>query len=306
MNFYLKDLPPARQFIAFFGLAGGFFLLNIAISSIFFKDLSGVLTDKTLAITPETIAQFKWAQLISSTIIFILPALTFGYFSSPAMFGYVGMRKPLSAVLLMLSIVLLFAVQPFASWLGTVNAKINFGSLQKQLEEMEAIYTRVMQTFLQMKTPGDLIINLFIMALLPAIGEELFFRGSLQTVLFRMSGKSWLAILVSSIVFALLHGTFFKVLPIFLLGIMLGTVYHVTRNLWYSIIIHFLNNGIAVFAVYYAGKSEFLKKLNDDKLTVTILVALFSLLASVAIIYFMRQKSKQINPAYPGENDLGD
>lgn len=306
MNFYLKDLSPARQFLAFFGLATGFFLLNIAISSIFFKDLSGILIDKSLEITPQSITQFKWAQLISSTIIFILPALTFGYFSSPTMFSYVGMRKNLSALLLMLSIVLLFAIQPFASWLGTVNAKINFGSLQKQLEEMEAVYTRVMQTFLQMKTPGDLIINLVIMALLPAIGEELFFRGSLQKVLLRMSGKPWLAIFISSMVFALLHGTFFKILPIFLLGIMLGTVYQVTRNLWYSIIIHFLNNGIAVLAIYYASKSEFLQKLNDDKLTVSILAALFSLLASVAIIYLMKQKSEKITAAYSGENDLSD
>ena len=303
MNTYLKNQPPGKQFLAFLGLAAGFFLLNTAISSIFFNDLSEVLTDKTLVISAETVTKFKWAQLISSTIIFILPALAFGYFSSPKMLPYIGLHKKYSIILLILSIILLFAVQPFVSWLGALNARINFGSMQKELQNMEAMYTRAMETFLRMKTPADLAINLFIMALLPAIGEELFFRGSLQKAMLRMSNKPWLAILLSSLVFALLHGTFFKIVPIFVLGLLLGTLYHVTRNLWYNIGIHFLNNGFAVLAVYYGNKSEFLKKLSDDKLTVPIYIALLSALTAVTIIYLIKRKSDEVMPAYITDDD---
>ncbi len=114
-----------------------------------------------------------------------------------------------------------------------------------------------------MNGAGDLVLNLFIMALLPAVGEELFFRGTFQKVLFRLSNSPWLSILISSAVFALLHGTIFKIVPILTLGSMLGTIYHYTRHLWYTIIIHFLNNGFAVFAVYYSSTSSSLQKLAD-------------------------------------------
>ncbi len=308
MNTFLKDQPAVRQFVAFIGLAAGFFLLNIVLSSALFSDLSSALTDKSAIINDASVAKFKWAQVFSSTIIFIIPALLFGYFSSPRALQYVGVQNKLSLVLLVLSVLLLFSIQPFVSWLGSLNARINFGSMQKQLEEMEQLYNKAIQTFLKMRSPADLVINLFVMALLPAIGEELFFRGSLQRVLLRMSDKPWLAILISSVIFALLHGTFFKVMPIFALGLLLGTVYHVTRNLWYNIIIHFLNNGFAVIAIYYGSKSEFLQKLNDDKLVVPLYAAFFSLAVVIGIVLLMRRKSDEVFPAYltDEKSDLPD
>jgi hypothetical protein len=111
-----------------------------------------------------------------------------------------------------------------------------------------------------------------------------------------MSQKPWLAILVSSLVFGLLHGTFFKLLPIFTLGLLLGTVYHVTRNLWYTITIHFINNAFAVLSVYYANSSSILKRLAADDVSVPVYGALASVVIGVGIIYFIRRKSDEVLP----------
>ena len=306
MKTYLKYQPPAIQFLAFLALAGGFIILDTAISSFFFGDISTVLLDKNAAVSPALTTQFKWAQLASSTITFIIPALLFGYYSSPKTLPYIGIQQKIDPLLLTFCIVLLFCIQPFIGWLGEINGKINFGSMQQSLLEMEAMYNRALQVFLQMKTVGDLIINLFIMALLPAIGEELFFRGSLQKVLLRISNKPWLAILISSLVFALLHGTFFKLLPIFTLGVLLGVVYHLTRNLWYTIVIHFVNNAFAVLSVYYAGRSETLKKLSGDGFPVQTYEVIISLIIGVGIIYFLMKRSNKIFPVFitNDDNDL--
>ncbi len=308
MDTYLKNQPAVRQFVAFIGLAAGFFVLNIVLSSLMFSDLSSVLSDKSATITPATLARFKWAQLFSSVVIFICPALLFGYFSSPRLFSYVGMQKRFSLILVLLAIGLLFTVQPLVSWLGNLNSHLNFGNMQVQLKQMEEMYNRAIETFLKMTSVTDLVINLLVIALLPAVAEELFFRGAMQKVLLRVSNKPWLAILLSSMVFALLHGTFFKIIPIFVLGILLGTVYHFTRNLWYTIIIHFLNNGLGVLSVYYADKSKFLKTLTDDKLAVPLYAAAFSLLVSIAIVYLMSRKSNEVLPAYltDDQNDIID
>jgi membrane protease YdiL (CAAX protease family) len=305
MKTYLKYQPPAVQFLAFLGLAGGFLILNSAVSAFFFNDVGAILSDKNAAVSPGSLTKFKWAQLAGSIISFIIPSFLFGYYSSPQSLPYVGIQKNASVILLGAATLLLCTIQPFIGWLGEINARIKFGSLQKTLLEMEAMYNRALQVFLQMKNFGDLLINLFIMALLPAIGEELFFRGSLQKALLRLSEKPWLAIVVSSAVFALLHGTFFKILPIFALGLILGTVYYVTRNLWYTILIHFLNNAFAVLSVYYANRSATLKKLSGDDFSVPLYGAFVSLVIAIGIIYFIKKKSDEVLPSIvtSDEND---
>lgn len=303
MKTYLKYQPAAIQFLVFLALAGGFIILDSALSSFFFKDITAVLLDKNAVVSAELTAKFKWAQLASSTISFIIPALLFGYYSSPKSLPYIGIQKNASAILVVVSILLLFAIQPFISWLGQINARITFGALQKTLLEMEAMYNRALQVFLKMNNFGDLLINLFIMALLPAIGEELFFRGALQKALLRLSHKPWLAIVSSSLVFALLHGTFFKLLPIFALGLILGVIYHVTRNLWYTILIHFLNNAFAVLSIYYGNRSQVLKKLSDDSFSVPFYAALISLAVGIGIIYFIKKKSDEVLPAIITNDD---
>lgn len=305
MNTYLKlkYKPPATQFLVFLGIAAGFFLLGVVISSFFFTDINRVLLNKDATITPDLISKFKWDQLLTSTVSFIIPAFLFGYFSSPKSLPYIGIQKTVAPQLLIASILLLFAIQPFIGWLGEMNARINFGSMQKSLEQMEAMYNRALQVFLKMNNFGDMVINLFIMALLPAIGEELFFRGSLQKVLLRITNKPWVAIVISSTVFALLHGTFFKLLPIFTLGLLLGTVYYVTRNLWYTIIIHFLNNALAVVSVYYANSSGILKKLSNDDIAVPLFAAIISLAIAVGIIYYLSKKSDLVFPKFMTNDD---
>ena len=303
MNTYLKYQPPAIQFLAFLALAGGFFLVDYAISNFFFNDIGGVLLDKNATVSPALMNKFKLAQISGSIISFILPAFFFGYYSSPKALPYVGVQKKVAPTLLFAAVILLFCIQPFIGWLGEINAHIKFGSLQKTLEEMEAVYNRALKVFLQMNNFGDLLANLFIMALLPAIAEELFFRGALQKTLLRMSGKPWLAILISSAVFGLLHGTFFKLLPIFSLGLLLGTVYHITRNLWYTITIHFANNAFAVLSVYYADRSHILKRLAADDVSVPLYGALISVVIAMGILFFIKRKSDEVLPEIVTDED---
>jgi membrane protease YdiL (CAAX protease family) len=303
MNTYLKYQPAAVQFLAFLGLAVGCIILNIAIFSFFFRDITAVMATNNAVLPPGLVNQYKSAQLVSSIITFIFPALLFGYYSSPKSLPYVGIHKNVSLILIVVSILLLFCIQPFITWLGEMNAKATFGAFQKSLLEKEALYNQQLKLFLKMNNGRDLLINLLIMALLPALGEELFFRGSLQKALLRLTKIPWIAIFVSSLIFAFLHGTMFKLFPIFTLGIILGTVYYVTRNLWYTIIIHFVNNALAVLSVYYANKSETLKKLAGDDLSVPLYGALVSLIIGIGIIYFLKKKSNEVFPAVLTNDD---
>jgi len=297
MNTYLKYQSAGIQFMVFLAFAGGFFLINSLFSAYFFSDINAVILDKNAVITADLITKFKLAQLVSAVVSFVLPAFLFGYYSSPKSLPYLGIHKHLSGVILVSVFFLFLSIQPLVGYLGNVNAGFKFGSMQAYIEQAEALYNRVLKVFLQMHSVGDLLTNLLIMALLPAIAEELFFRGSFQKALLRLSNKPWLAILVSASVFALLHGTFLKIIPIFTLGILMGIIYHVTRNLWYTIILHFINNGFAVLAVYYADKSEWLRKMSDDNIPVPLYGAIVSLVIVIGILFFMKKESDKVFPA---------
>ncbi len=296
MNTYLKYQPAVIQFLAFLALSAGFFGLYFGLSSLLFKEVGLAMADKNIHITPGLIAQFKWAQLTSSVVSFVVPALLFGYYSSQQALEYIGIKKKTIPIIIVACIALLVVLTPFVNWMGELNAKLNFGSYQNSIVEMEKEYNRIINVFLQMKSTSDFLINILVMALLPALAEELFFRGALQTVVYRLSNTGWFSILISSLVFAMLHGTMFKILPIFVLGTVLGTVFYFTRNLWYSITIHFCNNALAVISVYYADKSPLMHKLAYDEMPVPLYLTIISLALGMGILVFIKNKSAQAIP----------
>jgi sodium transport system permease protein len=99
-------------------------------------------------------------------------------------------------------------------------------------------------------------IVIFAIALSPAICEELFFRGFVFAALRRHG--AWITVLVSALLFALMHGSIYRLLPTFLLGAAMGWVRLTTRSIAPSMIVHVINNGIAAAILYY--KPGFLER----------------------------------------------
>jgi membrane protease YdiL (CAAX protease family) len=80
-------------------------------------------------------------------------------------------------------------------------------------------------------------------------GEELLFRG----VLFRMVRARWglwAGVLVSSLIFAALHGHIAVAVSAFVLGLLLALVYHYSGSLWAAVIVHALNNSARIVLLY--------------------------------------------------------
>jgi membrane protease YdiL (CAAX protease family) len=227
--------------------------------------------------------------LISSVMTFIIPALGYAFLCDNRPFALLGLKRNIKIPILLLVIVLLVAAQPFAIYMGQLNEKVNFGQIQMELQRLEKLYENAMTNFIRMDNGVDLLINLLIVAILPAVGEELFFRGSLQSILERWTGTPWIAIFLSSFVFAILHGTFFKFLGIFTLGAVLGTLFYITRNLWYNLLFHFLNNTMALLAAYYASRNNMLKKLAEDEYSISLVVALVSLAVTIGIFILIKR-----------------
>lgn len=97
-------------------------------------------------------------------------------------------------------------------------------------------------------TPTSLLLNIVVMAVLPAMLEELLFRGCVLRVL-RPYGD-WFAIVVSAVLFGLMHGNIIQIPFALVVGIALGWLYVTTENIWLPIAVHFANNLLSVLMEY--------------------------------------------------------
>jgi len=119
-----------------------------------------------------------------------------------------------------------------------------------EFDKMELNYNNQVSAIISLKNAKDFILALIIMAFLPALGEETLFRGGLQNFLTRGTNNPWLSIIVVSILFSLVHISFYGFLSRVFLGIVLGALFYYSGKLWLSIIAHFINNALAITVLY--------------------------------------------------------
>ena len=154
-----------------------------------------------------------------------------------------------------------------------------------------------------MNNLSDFLISLLVIAFLPALFEEVLFRGGLQNLLSRWTKKPILALIITSIVFSAIHGSYLGFLSRGVLGFILGWVFYRTNNLWISIFGHFINNGLAL-VVLYASTSPG-KKIDpaamEDHFPI-ILVVISAILLVYLFRLFEKVAAKQID--HPGEEAM--
>jgi membrane protease YdiL (CAAX protease family) len=111
----------------------------------------------------------------------------------------------------------------------------------------EDAYNEQVAVIARMDNFTDYILSVVVIAFLPALFEETLFRGGIQNLLSRWFKKPVLAIIVTSIIFSAIHGSYLGFLSRFALGFVLGWIYYRTGNIWLNIIGHFFNNAFVAF-----------------------------------------------------------
>ena len=202
----------------------------------------------------------KIAQGLSSIFMFVVPPIVYYYVTRMKHQMYdLGFRKPANPWwLLLIGVVLMFISLPVTNQLTRWNEAMSFGGVFEKLEEylkmLEETAAATTEKMLNVDTIGGLLLNLLVIALIPAVGEELTFRGVLQQGLMRRVKSPHVAILLSAAIFSFIHFQFYGFLPRMFLGILLGYMFCITRSLWTSIAMHFVNNGTAVVLYYLNNK----------------------------------------------------
>jgi len=160
-----------------------------------------------------------------------------------------------------LIVILMLVCLPGINFTHTLNQALHLptwlSGTEKWMQEKEDSAKQLTDAFLAMKSYKDLAVNLIMFCFLPALGEELFFRGALFTIIKDWTKKKHLTIFITAFLFSAIHLQFYGFLPRFLLGAGFGYLFIFTGSLWAPIIAHFLNNSMAVIVAFffYQGKS---------------------------------------------------
>lgn len=202
-----------------------------------------------------------WMQALGALVGFLLPALVFAYLAAPEPFRYLGFVKPKRKGQLLWVVLLALAMLPVVSVLGSWIKELDLGEVA---DEMEKRREQMIQLYLQSGTVLDLLGNVVFIALIPAICEEVFFRGVVQRFAHTWLRKTGLTIAVSAIIFALFHASLYQLLPIMLAGAVLAWVYHITSSLWLNILLHLIFNALQVVLATYENTSPQLQALDKN------------------------------------------
>ena len=118
--------------------------------------------------------------------------------------------------------------------------------------EYYEFFSRLMEQMT--KDKATMIVLAVIMA---PIFEEIVFRGIIQKGLINKGMNPATAIIISSVVFGLVHGNPWQFVGAVLLGCVLGFVYHKTKSLLLPILLHAFNNLCSSILIFYGDSESF-------------------------------------------------
>ncbi|MDP4245166.1 MAG: type II CAAX endopeptidase family protein [Bacteroidota bacterium] len=270
----------------------GFVLANLVAVPFFL--FSGDASTATGAVAPKShlsTGMLKIVQTVFTICLFLLPALFFARFvfrGKPL--RHLGFRAPANNLFFFLAIITLLLSFPIDEWLGQLNRSI---PLTNWMVERQQEADKQIADFLQVSSTSDILVNLFVVALLPAVCEEALFRGALQPIMIRSTRSPWTGILITAFIFSACHLQFQGFLPRMALGILLGAIYWYSGSLWVSIAAHFITNAVQVLALLYYPKYV------TQEPYIPIPLAIGSLVLVIVLLMVIRRQSTAKYPPEP-------
>ena len=246
----------------------------------------------------------KWIQLLQTITLFLLPSLMIAYLGAKAPFSWLQLDKKADWKVFLWAVGIMLVALPAINLMSHWNQQMVLPSWLSGLEEWmknkEAEAEWLTKQFMSVTTVSGLLVNLLLMAVLPAVSEEITFRGVLQQLLtaphrlsplaFRLSPH--LAIWFTAIIFSAVHMQFYGFVPRMLMGALFGYMMVWTGSLWVPMLMHFVNNGMAVLLYFLANKAGWdMDKVDAIGAGNTLWLGIVSIVLTVVGIYMFRRST---------------
>ena len=189
---------------------------------------------------------------------------------------------------------LIIVILPFMSGLIAWNAGAHFpGPLHdfevwaRASEDRAAGLTKFLTQF---NSVGRFWVGVVVIAIVPAVSEELVFRGVIQKNLVRWFSPH-VGVWLGAAIFSAIHFQFFGFVPRFVLGLALGYLYLWSGNILVSMAAHFTQNAFQLLILYLSQRGQFGWGFDPDaNEALPWPLVLLSALATAALLYFLHQR----------------
>ena len=244
-----RDDALRRLFLLLVLVTGCFVVSSLLSSAYLWAILGHMPTGMNEAARQLTLHQLRVFIGINQFFSFLLPGIIAIYFFKFSRGDYLQNVRPLSVGLFVL--IYLFSL-PLFQYLFYIN--MNFEVPQWWPFQVEALPPFLINLIKDTSLSG-LLFNLLVIAVLPAIGEELIFRVLGIKICRDIFRSGHWAVIVTAFVFSLIHFDFQGLLPRFLLGIVLGYSFLFSQNFLVPFLIHFIHNGTQLIIAYFSPTS---------------------------------------------------
>jgi membrane protease YdiL (CAAX protease family) len=276
-------------------------LLALPLFSINWAQLSSVLSGGLQNADINLIRYFQITQTIG---LFIIPGFVLNYLLFMRDDGFVRKGEMKSSwIFFIIFCTMLFSIPMISKlieWNNSMHLPAGLNGLETYLKQMEEERNDLTIRMLDSKKMQDLFFNLFMIAILPAIGEEFIFRGLLQQLLAKWFRNIHIAIFISAFLFSAIHLQFYGFIPRYLLGMFFGYLFFWSKNIWWAVWAHFVNNAVAVILLFMSnsGKLNIPDILKEDYLVKggEFIISLIITSLLISLTYLMSRKVIKSSP----------
>jgi membrane protease YdiL (CAAX protease family) len=254
-----RQLQPYLKIMALIMVMIVTFLIVLAFGwalsiPIFGRDMLENLASLSDYSDPVNVAALKYFQIINQIGVFIAPAVIFVILTDDDLPGYLNLNNRNKFLSVIFGFIILLVSMPFVNWLVQINNDMHLPAylswIENWMRNSEDNAQKLTDAFLATKTLGGFMVNLVMVAVLAALGEELIFRGILVKLFREWTGNVHLAVIIPAFLFSALHLQFYGFFGRLVLGIILGYLFVWSGSLWVPIAVHFLNNTMAVIVSF--------------------------------------------------------
>ncbi len=242
---------------------------------------------------PENISYARLAQVSGTLFLMFIPTVLYSLVVNGKNPLWLGFSKYVNAKQIALGFALIFLASLLAAPLSDLSKQIvaNFPDLNTMAKAMEDTYNEQVVALSNLKSLPEYLMALIIIAFLPALFEEMFFRGAIQNLFVKWWRNPLLAIFATAIIFSLVHMSIYLFVSRLVLGFVLGLIYYRTKNIWVNVIAHFLNNAVAVSQLYYVSNTKAKVAVDDLDPQVPWWLAIVALVALYYVFVLLKKVS---------------
>lgn len=279
-----------------------FILAALIVLGLFLGTLIGLAYPLITKCNPTDLNSLRFIQICSQIFTFVLPPTVYAILVKDKPLASLGLKKT-TLLWIGIGIALIYVIMPFNAVLSEWNAGLQLPEalkgLEEMMKEMQESATEMIDKLVNVSTIGGLVLNLFMIAGLAALGEELLFRSIIQTSLIKICKNAHIGIFIASFIFSFIHFEFYGFIPRLVLGMLLGYMYYYSRSIWVPMAMHFANNGTIVF-LYYLNNIGTINIDVESFGETNLVVTLLSIIAAAALFWVAIKQNKKEEPEIEG------